>query len=124
MDKYLLIGLGAMVGANARYLLGTWAAERWGGTFPIGTLLVNLSGSLLLGFLLTVTAERVLLDPRYRLLLVAGFLGGYTTFSTYTYESVALITAGSWGLGLLNLLGSSLAGALAAGLGMVLGRAL
>lgn len=124
MDKYLWISLGAILGANARYLIGGWAAERWGTSFPFGTLIINLSGSLLLGVFLTFATERALVDPRYRQLIVVGFLGAYTTFSTYTYESVTLILNGSWGAGLFNLLGSAVLGAVAVSLGIIIGRAL
>jgi CrcB protein len=122
MDKVLWISLGAVVGANARYWLGLWAAQRWGVGFPFGTLLINLSGSLLLGFFLTLATERMLLDPRLRLLLAVGFLGAYTTFSTYTFESFELLSQGQWLAGLANLIGGSLAGLLAAGLGVLLAR--
>jgi CrcB protein len=81
-----------------------------------------LTGSLILGFFLMLTTERLLIDPRWRTVFAVGFLGAYTTFSTYTYESVSLIQAGRWELGVLNLLGGALLGALAAGAGMLLGR--
>ncbi len=122
MTDTLLVSLGAVVGANARYWLGAWLAKRWGTGFPYGTLVINLTGSLVLGFFLMLTTERLLIDPRWRTVFAVGFLGAYTTFSTYTYESVSLIQAGRWELGLLNLLGGALLGALAAGAGMLLGR--
>lgn len=123
MEKYIWISLGAVLGANARYAVGVWAADRWGTSFPFGTLIINLSGSLLLGFFLVFATERALVDPRYRQLIAVGFLGAYTTFSTYTYESVNLMLEGSWGSGLFNLLGSSALGAAAAWLGMIAARA-
>jgi len=122
VDKFILISLGGILGANTRYWLGGWAAQRWGTTFPFGTLFINLSGSLVLGFFLTLTTERFLLDPRWRVLFVIGFLGAYTTFSTYTYESVNLMLNGQWQLGLLNLLGSALLGGVAVAIGIFLGR--
>ncbi len=124
MDKYLLISLGAVLGANARYLIGGWAAERWGTSFPFGTLLINVSGSLALGIFLTYATDRALVDPRYRQLVAIGFLGAYTTFSTYTFESVTLMLNGSGWAGLTNLLGSAVLGAFAVGLGIIIGRAL
>jgi CrcB protein len=124
MDKYLIIGAGAFLGANARYLLGGWVAQKWGAAFPYGTLLINVTGSFILGLFLALTTEHYLLDPRWRLFFAIGFLGAYTTFSTYTYESTQLLLSGSWGPGLLNLLGSNLLGVLAAVLGIVLGRRL
>jgi CrcB protein len=124
MEKYILISIGAVLGANARYLVSGWAAERWGTSFPYGTLIINLSGSLLFGLFLAFATERALVEPRYRLLIATGFLGAYTTFSTYTYESVTLILNGSWGTGLFNLLGSAVLGALAVGVGILIARAL
>lgn len=124
MDKYLIISVGAILGANARYILGGWVAERWGTSFPYGTLVINLTGSFLLGVFLAFSTDRVLLDPRYRLLIAIGFLGAYTTFSTYTYESVTLLLSGSWGAGLLNLFGSAILGAAAVVIGIIIGRLL
>lgn len=122
LDKVFWVSVGAVVGANARYFLGAWAAERFGTTFPYGTLIINLTGSLILGFFLALATERALIDPRYRLLIAVGFCGSYTTFSTYTYESITLMLSGSWTLGLLNLLGSTALGLGAVGLGILLGR--
>jgi CrcB protein len=124
LDKYLWISLGAILGANARYLIGSWAAERWGASFPYGTLLINLTGSLLVGIFLTFATQRALVDPRLRLFVAVGFCGSYTTFSTYTYESINLMLNGSWGAGLMNLLGSSGLGLLAVALGILIGRML
>lgn len=124
MQTFLIISLGAILGANARYWLGGWAAQRFGTAFPYGTLIINLTGSLILGLFMTLVTERFLVDPRWRLLVAIGFLGAYTTFSTYTYESVNLILKGQVGLGLLDLFGSSFLGALAVTAGILLGRAL
>ncbi len=124
MDKYLWISLGAVLGANARFIVGGWAADRWGSSFPYGTLIINLTGSLLLGIFLTVATERALVEPRYRQMIAVGFLGAYTTFSTYTYESVTLMLNGSWGTGLFNLIGSAVLGALAVAMGIFIGRLL
>lgn len=124
MTRFLLISLGAVLGANARYWLGGWAAEKFGAAFPYGTLIINLTGSFVLGLFVTLITDRFLVDPNWRLLIAIGFLGSYTTFSTYTYESVNLMLSGQPGLGLLNLFGSSILGALAAIAGIVLARAL
>jgi fluoride exporter len=124
MATFLIISLGAILGANARYWLGGWAAERFGTTFPYGTLIINLTGSLALGFFITLVTDRFLVDPRWRLLIAIGFLGAYTTFSTYTYESVNMLLNGQVWLGLVNLFGSSILGALAVTAGILLGRAL
>ena len=124
MEKFLLISAGAMLGANVRYWLSDWAAQKWGATYPIGTLIINISGSLLLGFFMTLATERFMIDPRWRLLFAVGFLGAYTTFSTYTYESFNLILKGQLVYGLLNLFGSTILGFLAVGIGIYLGKLL
>lgn len=124
MEKILWISIGAVLGANLRYWVGDWAAQRFGSGFPYGTMLVNLTGSFLLGFVISLTFEHFIIDPRLRILLTIGFLGSYTTFSTFAYESVTLISQGQWGLGIFNLLGSSLLGALFAVLGIWLGKIL
>ena len=124
MEKILWISTGAVLGANLRYWIGDWAAQRFGSGFPYGTMIINLTGSFLLGLIVSMSMENFIIDPRLRLLLTIGFLGSYTTFSTYAYESIALISQGQWGLGLFNLLGSSLLGALFAVLGIWLGKVL
>jgi fluoride exporter len=122
MDKFLLISLGAMLGANARYWIGNIVARKLGASFPYGTLIINITGSLLLGFFLTLATERLLVDPRWRLLIAVGFLGAYTTFSTYTYESLSLIQSGQWVLGIFNSIGSVILGVGAVGLGIYLAK--
>lgn len=124
MTRYLAVAVGAVLGAWARYALSGWAAQRWGASFPWGTLLVNLTGSFLLGVFVAWSTDRFLVDPRLRLLIAVGFFGSYTTFSSYTVESLNLLLAGQWLLGLLNWWGSALLGGLAALLGLWLGRAL
>jgi CrcB protein len=124
MEKFLFISAGAILGANTRYWLGDWVAQKWSFAFPFGTLLINLSGSLVLGFFMTIATERFLIDPRVRFFIVVGFLGAYTTFSTYTFESFNLMFRGQWLFGLLNLFGSTFLGVLAVGLGIYLGKLL
>jgi fluoride exporter len=120
----LIVGLGGFIGANVRYWLGAWIDTQFGLRFPLGTFLINLTGSLLLGFIATITLERALIDPRWRLAIAVGFVGAYTTFSTFTYESVKLLEAGSYGLAALNVFGSAALGLIGAGLGIILGRAI
>ncbi len=121
---YLLIGLGGFLGANARYLVGGWVAERYGTSFPYGTLVINASGSFVLGFFLVLVSERVLAHPNWRLFLAIGFLGAYTTFSTFSFESLALIQERSYFLALANMVGSVVLGLIAALVGMVVARLL
>ena len=122
MNRYLLIAIGAALGANARYLVAVWAANRFGADFPYGTLLANISGSFILGFLFSLATERLSLSPEMRLLLAVGFLGSFTTFSSYAVESMNLWRdAGLW-RGLLNIAGNNLVGLLAALLGAAVAR--
>jgi CrcB protein len=122
LETVLLLSLGGILGTNLRYWLGAWILRAWGSEYPLHTLLINLSGCFLLAFFLTATTSRFPLNPNWRIFFAIGVLGSYTTFSTYTFESIALVTAGDWKMGLLNLFGSSTLGGLAAILGVVLGR--
>ena len=90
---------------------------RFGGRFPLGTLVVNVSGSFLVGVLMTLLTERLPLHPNWRLLLVAGFLGGYTTFSSFEYETFRAVQDGGKWIGLINVAGSVLMGYAAVWLG-------
>jgi len=110
------------VGANVRYVFASWIVSRFGPTFPIQTMLINVTGSLAIGLLLVLLTERLTVDPAWRLLLVVGFLGGYTTFSTYTFEALALVEAGEWLPAGWYVLGSNGLGLLAAFAGIALGR--
>lgn len=96
MRTFLLISLGAILGANLRYLVGQVSGRIFSSSLPLGTLIINVSGSLLLGFFLVWTGERVLADPRWRLIVAVGFCGGYTTYSSYAYETFALFEQGQW----------------------------
>ncbi len=104
MNRYLLIALGAALGANARYLVGVWAADRFGADYPYGTLIVNITGSFILGFLLSLTTERLALSPELRFLLAVGFLGSYTTFSSYAVETLNLWREAGFWYGVRNVL--------------------
>lgn len=122
--KCLIVGLGGFIGANARYLLGGWVQQRWGPSFPAGTFVVNISGSFLLGLFVTL-ALRLTWSEEWRLLIAIGFLGAYTTFSTFEYETLRLIAEGrQYGAAAFNLLGSVLFGFVAAYLGIVAARLL
>jgi CrcB protein len=90
------IAAGSAIGGVSRYLLGGLLQRQTGGTFPIGTLVINISGSFLLGFILRYAVETPTLTPETRAFLTIGFCGGYTTFSTFSYETVALMEDGQW----------------------------
>jgi CrcB protein len=90
------VALGSAVGGVARYLLGGWIQQRAGTTFPIQTLLINVTGSLLLGFLQRYALESVAISPEIRAMLTIGFCGGYTTFSTFSFETVRMLEDGDW----------------------------
>lgn len=124
MNDFLVISLGAIAGANARYLLTRYAARLFGPVFPYGTLIINVLGSLIVGFFVMWTTERVLLDPRWRLLVVVGFCGAFTTFSSYAFESMAYFEQGQWLLMVLNVLSNNLLCLVGALAGMALARAL
>ena len=116
---YLVIAAGAILGANARYLVTLQVAERFGAALPYGTLLINVSGSLLIGYFLTTLAQRAGIDPLWRLFFATGFLGAYTTFSAYSWETAQLIREGAILPALLYLIGSVLASMLAVFLGIL-----
>lgn len=122
MPDFIVISVGAVVGANARYLLSRFTAKMLGPAFPYGTLVINVVGSAIVGFFMVWATERVLLDPRWRLLVIIGFCGSFTTFSSYAFESMAYFEQGQWALMFGNILSNNvlcLAGTLA---GMVLAR--
>ena len=106
--NYLWIAVGAVAGASARYFVSGLIGRNFSATFPYGTLLINITGSLILGFFLVYSTERALLDPRWRLLVAIGFCGSYTTFSSYAFESIALMEQGQWWLMTVNVVGSNL----------------
>jgi CrcB protein len=100
---FVWIILGAAAGACARYFLSNYIAQLSVTSFPYGTLIINITGSFLLGWFLMFTTERVLVDPRWRLLVAVGFCGSYTTFSSYAFETFALMEQGQWLLMALNI---------------------
>ena len=108
MQAYLWISLGAVLGASLRFLVGRLAARVIGVTFPFGTLFINITGSFLLGLFLVWTTERVLADPKWRLLIAVGFCGSYTTFSSYAFETFSYFEQGQWLLFGSNILANNL----------------
>jgi fluoride exporter len=124
VKDFLAISVAAIVGANLRYLISRLAARELGSVFPYGTLAINVVGSFIVGFFVIWTTERVLIDPRWRLLVVVGFCGSFTTFSSYAFETMAYFEQGQWTLMLTNIFSNNLlclGGALA---GMALARLL
>ncbi len=118
------ISLGAILGANARYFLSRLVARHSDPAFPYGTLLINVTGSFLLGVFMVWTTERVLADPKWRLLIAIGFCGSYTTFSSYAFETMAYFEQGHWMLLWANLLANNALSLAAVLAGAVLARAL
>ena len=122
LKNFLGISVAAIVGANLRYLLSRIAARQLGPVFPYGTLFINAVGSFIVGFFIIWTTERVLIDPRWRLLVVIGFCGSFTTFSSYAFETMAYFEQGQWVLMAINILSNNLLCLAAALVGMALGR--
>jgi fluoride exporter len=104
MTRFLWICLGGAVGTGARYLLGGWALRALGPSFPYGTLSVNLIGSLLVAALMYLGVEATMLSPTLRIVLTTGVMGGFTTYSTFSYETMKYLQDGAWGLAIVNVL--------------------
>lgn len=124
VETIILIGIGGFIGANLRYGVSVWAADRLGLAFPWGTLVINVTGSFILALFLAYTVNHVTLDDRIRLFLAVGFCGAYTTFSTYAVESMALLQSGAWIAALGNILGTNLACLVSVLVGLALGSRL
>jgi CrcB protein len=110
LQKYLLIAAGGALGSVARYWVGSTIASRMGIKFPYGTLVVNLSACIIIGFSLTYLGKRVELNPAWRFLIPVGFIGAYSTFSTYEWETLASLRTGAFALAALYALGSLILG--------------
>jgi len=124
LQTFLLISLGAIAGANLRYFVGQYATKLFPSTLPYGTLIINLSGSFILALFLVWTTERVLADPRWRLVIAIGFCGGYTTFSSYAYETFALFENGQWLTCVVNIVANNALCLLGTVLGAMLARSI
>lgn len=123
MKDVVWIALGAVVGANLRFAISWFVARYISASLPYGTLIINVTGSFILGFFLVWTSERVLADPRWRALIAIGFCGSYTTFSSYSFESFHLFEQGYYSLAFANFLSNNLFAFLAIVAGAVLARA-
>ncbi len=117
-----MIALGGALGAIARYEVAAVIQARVPTGFPWGTFIVNITGCLVMGTVMTLLTERLVVHPNWRFLVPIGFIGAYTTFSTFEYETFRAIAAGAWAVGAVNVLGSVLAGYAALWLGIILAR--
>jgi CrcB protein len=119
---YLWISIGALLGANLRYFLTRIITRYSDAAFPYGTLIINVTGSLLLGFFLAWTTERVLADPLWKMLVAVGFCGSYTTFSSFAFETMAYFEQGHWVLFAANILTNNVLCLVAVLAGVVIAR--
>ena len=122
MWELLSVGCGGFVGAVARWSLSSWVQRSSGGDFPLGTWVANMLGCLLIGVVFALVEARPEWSPHVRLFVMVGLLGAFTTFSTFSHETLDLIQGGSWTLVLVNILGSVTVGLLAVVAGRWLGR--
>ncbi len=124
MINYLIIGVGGFLGAIARYAIGVWIGQKWGRIFPLGTFFINVSGSFFIGLIMSLFTERFMVNPQWRLFLVVGFLGAYTTFSTFEYETGRLIKDGEWLVATMNVVLSVFVGFVALKIGEVIAKSI
>ena len=124
MREIAAVAVGGAIGATLRWGLGTWIVGRTGAAFPWHTLAINVLGAFLIGVLMAVSLERGAVGGTWLLFLGTGILGGFTTFSTLSYESIALMNQGLMAAGFANMFGSGVAGLAAVWLGLVVGRAI
>ena len=124
MSRIVLIGVAGLMGTLVRYWLSGWADERWGASFPAGTLIVNLLGCLAVGFLFQATEEKYLIDPVLRSAILVGFLGGFTTFSSFGIQTFNLLREGEIFLAGVNVAVSNVAGLILVWTGYTVSRSL
>jgi CrcB protein len=124
LNDVLIIAIGAVFGANLRWLISRWSAKFISPVFPYGTLFINVTGSFIVGFFMIWSTQRVLLDPRWRLLIVVGFCGAFTTFSSFAFETMAYFEQGQWMMMAANFVSNNLLCLAAALAGMALARVL
>lgn len=124
MVKYLMVGIGGFIGAIARFVVGSYIGNRLGSRFPYGTFVINISGSFLVGVILAMLAERTTASSNWRYLVPIGFIGAYTTFSTFEYETLRIAQDGQITFAFLNVILSVVVGFVAVWAGVVAGRSL
>ncbi len=124
MQKYLLIALGGALGSIARFWVGSTVGSRMGTRFPYGTFVINLTACVIIGFTLTYLGKRLELSPAWRYLIPVGFVGAYSTFSTYEWETLSTLRSGAFALAALYAFGSLFLGLLATWLGAIAAEAL
>ena len=120
MSKYFYIAVGGSLGAIARYWVGSAIASRLGAKFPYGTFVINISACIIIGFSLTYLGKRAELNPAWRYLIPTGFVGAYSTFSTYEWETLSSLRDGAFSLAALYAIGSLIVGLVAVWGGAVL----
>lgn len=124
MLKYVMVGIGGFVGAIARFVLGSYIGNRFGTRFPYGTFVINISGSFLLGAVMTMLVQRTNASPNWRYLVPIGFIGAYTTFSTFEYETLRTVQDGQMLIAFVNVALSVIVGFAAVWAGILVGRTL
>jgi CrcB protein len=122
MEQLVLIFLGGGLGACSRYLISQFANAKWGADFPMGTLIANIVGCFIIGVFMAAITEKYIINPNWRLLIVVGFIGGLTTFSSFSYESLRLLQDGGLNLAMVNILTNMVLGFTATWLGMLVVR--
>lgn len=122
MERLLWIALAGALGSGTRYLVGLWAGQRFGTGFPYGTLIVNVTGCLLIAFLMELALNLASFPPTLRLALTTGFLGGLTTYSSFAYETAELARQGARSAALTNFFVTTLACSVAVVVGLLLAR--
>jgi CrcB protein len=123
MSKYLLVGLGGFLGSAARFWVGGYVSNRWGTKFPYGTFVINISASFLIGLTITLLAERMSWSPNWRYLIPIGFIGAYSTFSTFEYETFRSVQDAEFLMAGLNVVLSLVVGFISVWCGVIAGRA-
>jgi fluoride exporter len=124
MTKYFMVAIGGACGSVLRFWVGSYISSRTGARFPAGTFLVNITASFLIGFLVTVLATKADWSPQWRYLILIGFIGGYSTFSTFEFETFRIFQEGEFLIAGLNVLLSVVVGFCSVWLGVISGKAI